>query len=121
VKNGGSCVVSTSVTFISGGWNRWEELMYQPMIYPAVLDQLCIIARKKCMSVERLTNLYLQMCVAHEMLMERETACNLLEEVLVRCIQQGDTYTSNNTKPSSDCTNDIAPSLNAQPTGTERL
>jgi hypothetical protein len=61
--------------------------MYQPKIYPATLEQLSVIARKKCMSVERLVNLYLQMAVAHEQLMERETAIELLEGVLRRCIQ----------------------------------
>jgi hypothetical protein len=41
------------------------------------------------MTVERLTNLYLQMAVAHEELMARETAINLLEDVLVKCIKNG--------------------------------
>jgi hypothetical protein len=38
--------------------------MHQPKIYPATLEQLSVIARKKAMSIERLVNLYLQTAVA---------------------------------------------------------
>jgi hypothetical protein len=61
--------------------------MYQPKIYPATLEQLAVIARKECMSVERLMNLYLIAAVTHEQLMERETAVEILESVFVRCIE----------------------------------
>jgi hypothetical protein len=43
-----------------------EELSVSAKIYPAVSEQLCTMARKKRMSVERLINLYLQMAVVHE-------------------------------------------------------
>jgi hypothetical protein len=53
-------------------------MAWSPKIYPATLEQLCVMARKKGMSVERLVNHYLQMAVVHEQLMEKETAINIL-------------------------------------------
>lgn len=61
--------------------------MYQPRSYPAVLEQLRVIAHKKGLSVERWVDLYLQMAASWEALMERETAIELLEGVLTRCIE----------------------------------
>jgi hypothetical protein len=64
--------------------NDEKNRAWSPKIYPSITERLCVIARKKGMTVERLTNLYLQMAVAHEELMARETAINLLEDVLVK-------------------------------------
>jgi hypothetical protein len=89
-------------------------MAWSPHFYPATMEQLCVIARKKCMSVERLVSLYLQMACGHEQLMERETATNLLEEVLAKCILTG-------TKPCDGNSSPIAPNLDERPTGTDRL
>jgi len=66
-----------------------QKVPWSPPIYPALVDQLADISRKKGISITRLTNLYLQAAVAHELLMEKETAIKLLESVLIRCIHKG--------------------------------
>ena len=65
-------------------------MKYPINIYPATMAQLREIAKKKCMGVNKLINLFLQMCCAHELLMEKETANQLLEDILTKCIAPRD-------------------------------
>jgi hypothetical protein len=61
--------------------------MYQPRIYPAVIDRLAPIARKKGMTIERMANLYLQLMIAWDELTAKELAADILEQVFVHRIE----------------------------------
>jgi hypothetical protein len=64
------------------GWSR--------PIYPAIVAQLCEIAKRKGMTIRWHTNLYLQIAVAYDGIMEREAGLAMLEGVFIRCIEKGE-------------------------------